>query len=314
MVNIFIVHSGKNYDQAQIIRQQLEGLRDENNKLLVSPEMSHANVLILENGGMFWKVDAKKLIKQAQLILFIQGETSAASPYIQWEIETAQKLHKEIILYKLSPSLETPDWLIKPDHFSGLKKIQAKEINTITEIKNRIRSYDLGEYNVFTDDINNIFDDPSRKQELFEQYKLYQETSEALVSRRQNVSNFFLSINSAITGLLGIVLALNIALSNMMLMLATLSFIGIILNISWTNLLEAYGTLNSSKMKVIRLIEQKLPISLYDSEWEIMSDKLNSKKYRSFTESEKKIPRIFSFIYIITIIISILIFVLQWFS
>ncbi len=314
MVNIFIVHSGKDKDRILLIREQLEGLRDEKCERLETPEKSHANVLVLENGGRFWKIEAKKLIKQAQLILFVQGDASANSKYIQWEIETAQKYHKEIMLYKLSPSLEAPKWLIKPDRFSGLKKLQAREVNRITEVKDRIKSYDLGEYNVFTDDINKIFDDPSRKQELFEQYKLYQETSEALVSRRQNVSNFFLSINSAITGLLGIVLALNVALSNMLLMLITLSVIGIILNISWTNLLDAYGTLNSSKMKVIRLIEQKLPISLYDSEWIIMSDKLNSKKYRSFTESEKKIPRIFSVIYIIAIIISILVFISQWVS
>ena len=78
--------------------------------------------------------------------------------------------------------------------------------------------------------------------------------------------------------------------------------VGIILDISWLNILEAYGTLNASKMKVIRLMEEQLPITLYDAEWRVMSDKLNNKKYVSFTDSEKRIPRIFSLVYGVIII------------
>ena len=33
-----------------------------------------------------------------------------------------------------------------------------------------------------------------------------------------------------------------------------------------------------------------------------MSDKLNNKKYRSFTESEKWIPKIFAMVYLVVII------------
>ncbi len=307
MVNVFIVHSGSNYKEAQSLRKQLEGTHDANNKELDPHESSHSNVLILENGGPFWKIEAKKLIKQAQLVIFLQGEHSAESPYIRWEIETALKHNKEIILHPLDTTLASPQWLTKPDAFSKLPKLKARIIDNVEGIKERIRSYDLGKYNVFTDDIEKILADPARKAELFEQYKLYQETSENLVSRRQSISNFYISANSAITGFLGVLLTMSASLSNTLCIIIAFSFVGTILNISWVNILDSYGTLNASKMKVIRLIEQQLPISLYDSEWIIMSDKLNSKKYQSFTASEKRIPIIFSFVYIISIIVSIVV-------
>ncbi len=67
-------------------------------------------------------------------------------------------------------------------------------------------------------------------------------------------------------------------------------------------ILEAYGILNASKMKIVSLIERKLPLSLYDQEWVIMSDKLNSRKYVSFTDSEKRIPKMFLCVYLLALI------------
>ena len=55
-------------------------------------------------------------------------------------------------------------------------------------------------------------------------------------------------------------------------------------------------------MKVISLIEEKMPVALYDVEWQVMSDKLNNKKYVSFTNSEKRIPKIFLIVYVLVII------------
>ena len=77
-----------------------------------------------------------------------------------------------------------------------------------------------------------------------------------------------------------------------------LSIVGIILSISWIKLLSSYGDLNSSKMKIISYIEKQLPASLYDAEWAALSDKLNKRKYVSFTNSEKGVPLLFIIVYI----------------
>lgn len=81
--------------------------------------------------------------------------------------------------------------------------------------------------------------------------------------------------------------------------------VGVILSVSWTKLLSSYGNLNGSKMKIISYIEKQLPVSLYDAEWEALSDRLNKKKYVSFTDSEKRIPILFIAVYICALICSI---------
>ena len=62
-------------------------------------------------------------------------------------------------------------------------------------------------------------------------------------------------------------------------------------------------------MKVIKLLEEQLPVMLYDAEWRIMSDKLNNKKYVSFTDSEKRIPKLFLCLYAL-ILTGIIVFTL----
>ena len=98
------------------------------------------------------------------------------------------------------------------------------------------------------------------------------------------------------TALVGIVLGIAKPPANLIVM-AFMCLAGIILDISWINILEAYGTLNSAKMKVINLLEEQLPVALYDAEWRVMSDKLNNKRYVSFTDSEKRIPKLFICVY-----------------
>ena len=127
---------------------------------------------------------------------------------------------------------------------------------------------------------------------------MFLQTSEDLVSRRQNVNNFYISINSALMAAFGIILALNIQPLYKSIAGVLLAAVGIILSISWIKLLASYGDLNSSKMKIISYIERQLPASLYDAEWAALSDKLNKRKYVSFTNSEKRVPILFIVVYI----------------
>lgn len=52
------------------------------------------------------------------------------------------------------------------------------------------------------------------------------------------------------------------------------------------------------------MLEERLPARLYENEWAVMSDKLNNKKYVSFTDSEKRIPKLFLAIYLLTVIVA----------
>ena len=92
------------------------------------------------------------------------------------------------------------------------------------------------------------------------------------------------------------------------------SAVGIVLSAAWIKMLVAYGNLNSCKMKIISGIEKQLPASLYDAEWAALSDKLNKKRYVSFTDNEKRIPVIFIVIYSIILILLAVTLILRYFA
>ena len=279
-MNVFVIHSGK--DRAEV----------EKNLSCIKQNCHSFNPLLLGNGGILWKLDAKRKIKKAQMVVFFVGESSHTSENIDWEISTAIKFKKPIYTVKLNEDFKLNTVLEISDPFSGKKSCYSKSsnLNNITEL---IKKHDSGEYKVFNQELNSI-----DKNILLEQYKAFLQTSEDLVSRRQNVNNFYISINSALMAAFGIIWALNILPIYKFFTGILLSIVGIILSISWIKLLASYGDLNSSKMKIISYIEKQLPASLYDAEWAALSDKLNKRKYVSFTNSEKRVPLLFIIVYI----------------
>ena len=141
---------------------------------------------------------------------------------------------------------------------------------------------------------------------VMEQYKLYQQSSEELVNRRQNVNSFYQALNGVLITVLAAVLGLSGSDSisavstyiNPWFAVVLIAVVGFILDCSWIRLLDSYGKLNSAKMKVLNLLERNLPIEMYRVEWDVMTDRLNNKPYKSFTTTEKWIPRIFCALYL----------------
>ncbi len=325
-MKIFIIHKGMDVDYAYLLRDMLV-------------QSTGSEVLVLENGGYFWKIEATKLIRQAQLVLVLNGPKTSESPYIGWEIKKAisgskqiyfldmkkyeslrneisgyrdlpeeEKTRKADMLRELEETLE-PDTLREDNypvhealkHRNSFTKeylldSRVKEKGTVKAIIAAVNKYIAGEYDIFNDAIDSM-----DEEQLFEQYKIYLATSESLVARRQSVSTFYTTVNSVLVTGGSVVCAFFGKLSEKMLIMCTVAVVGIILGVSWYKILEAYGILNASKMKIVRLIEKKLPISLYDKEWDVMSDKLNGKKYVSFTDSEKRVPILFIIVYLFII-------------
>lgn len=287
IMDVFIIHSG--CDKAKI----------DDIVFSIQKTAFSFNALVLKNGGRFWKYGAKKKIKKAQMIVFFVGQTSHLSKNIDWEIQTAIRLKKPIYTIKLDESYAINRCLQTVNAFSGESEYYSTDI-TLEGIEKVIKDYDSGNYKVFNQSIDSL-----DKDVLLEQYKLFLQTSEDLVSRRQNANNFYISVNSALMGVWGMIWALDMLPMYKFFIGLLLSMVGVILSVSWTKLLSSYGNLNGSKMKIISYIEKQLPVSLYDAEWEALSDRLNKKKYVSFTDSEKRIPILFIAVYICALICSI---------
>lgn len=291
-MKIFVIHSGSDYNE---VKEIIGVIKNGTNK---------TDLLMLKNGLPFvWKIEAKSKIKKANLILVVVGKTSYQSKYISWEIRKAINKKKEIVILKLSDKNILPNSLYTKNEFTDEKINIYTEYDkdSISDLLSYINNSD-SKYELF----NNEEYDPNI---LFEQYKLFLQSSESVIQRRQSISNFYLTVNSALLGLSGVIGTISI--SNILndYIKLFIPIVGIVLCISWIRMIKSYGVLNSSKLKIINMIEKKLPIALYDAEWKVQTDKLNYKPYVSFTDSETRIPKIFLIIYSFILICTIAILI-----
>ena len=89
-------------------------------------------------------------------------------------------------------------------------------------------------------------------------------------------------------------------------LLCGFSVVGLLLCNSWRNLIDNYGKLNKAKFDVILRLEQDLDAQIYAAEWISLGKGLRPDKYRSFTSTEKDVPRYFSWLILTLTIPSIL--------
>ena len=127
---------------------------------------------------------------------------------------------------------------------------------------------------------------------LFEQYKLFVGTSEALVSRRQQVNTFFLSVNSIILAAIGLLVRENTSNNVAGPAFVILGISGIILCIAWSQMIRSFRQLNRGKFDVIHALERRLPARIFAAEWEAMGRGEDPSKYKPFTTTERWFPRI----------------------
>jgi len=131
---------------------------------------------------------------------------------------------------------------------------------------------------------------------LFEQYKLYVEMADRISARRNLANTFFLGVNTALLTALTALLKEDILPKSL---ISCIPFIAAsILCFVWWKMIGSYRQLNTGKFKVIHLIEQNLPIALYDAEWEVLGKGSNPAVYRPLTNVENWVPFCFIALYL----------------
>jgi len=292
LVNIFIIHSGQDIDYVNEKKTEIKN------------RCEKAHVLLLKY-RLFWKREAKRLMKSAQMILYIVGKEGYKSKNIDWEIKEAKKQHKAIVIYnkdghKLNASL------FDKDPFTKENIPIAKEVKTIDDLVAIVEDYENGKHiHLFNE--NNL-----DYEKLFEQYKLFSDTSESLVARRQSVNSFYITTDTALITIAATAFSFNTDLITQLIITMVLTFPGFMLNRSWLKVMESYSLINSSKMKILGMLEKKLSASLFDAEWEAMSNKYNRQRYVSFSDRERLLPIIFNWVYAIVDVICGLIIIFTY--
>lgn len=291
------------FDDEEIVKQSLKELQKECKNL--------EQLLLSQSPIKHWKFHASKKIREADCAIFFVGEKCAESESIDWELKKFKKLGKPIYTIKLNEHVKYNKVLYRSKTFGNVELLDknrylySKEvtIEKLIKIINNNLELDISEEIICNSNMN--------EEILIEQYKAYLQTSEDVISRRQSVSNFYITVNSTLISILSAVIAILNGLSkDYSLLISAIScyfvpVLGVLLCLNWRRLVFSYGQLNAAKMKVISALEKKLPFNIYDVEWKVQTDKLGKRKYISFTNIEKLIPLIFIIIYIAIFIVAI---------
>src|SRR5437667_434058 len=102
---------------------------------------------------------------------------------------------------------------------------------------------------------------------FLEQYRIYLHVFNSTCDRRQKSNEFFLVLNAAIIGILGYVKTKS--LPHASILFALIPFIGIGICYSWYRMIRSYRQLNRAKFQVIHTVERKLPLALFETEWNV---------------------------------------------
>ncbi|MHA1615675.1 MAG: RipA family octameric membrane protein [Candidatus Thorarchaeota archaeon] len=149
--------------------------------------------------------------------------------------------------------------------------------------------------------------DSASTQQTIDLYKMMVSSSESLVSRRQGVNTFFLTMNGALLTAFGLfVKSAGVDQLNA-LAVFVLTVAGAILCGAWRSLITSFGQLNRGKFQVINTIERYLNTAIYAAEWEALERGENPKVYRSFTSREIWVPNALLVLYILAALVALLV-------
>lgn len=159
---------------------------------------------------------------------------------------------------------------------------------------------------------------PDDKGTILELYKTAVEMADRTSARRAGANSFFLTLNTALAALVGIVSSARKPLPHGNLPtfdafgLVLTAAAGIVLSLTWRALLRYYRRLNGAKFEVINAMEINLPAQPFTDEWAILQQTPPDENtpsrwsrwwrrkahHREATLVEQVVPLVFVMIYI----------------
>ncbi|MEV1077290.1 hypothetical protein AB0I98_03400 [Streptomyces sp. NPDC050211] len=131
--------------------------------------------------------------------------------------------------------------------------------------------------------------------ELLDLYKMAVEMSDRVSSRRATANAFFLSVQTAFLGAMGVTATDNARVPWWAALVLALA--GISISLVWWIQLHSYRTLNRAKFDIINAVEPRLPLQVFSKEWEILTRNSGGPRWTRYAElgaTERKIPWVFA--------------------
>ncbi|HEY6739926.1 MAG TPA: hypothetical protein VI076_13865 [Actinopolymorphaceae bacterium] len=136
---------------------------------------------------------------------------------------------------------------------------------------------------------------------IMDQYKLCVEMADRISARRNLTNTFFLSLNSAVVGVLGVSAPVLAKMTFLFLAAGVAILVGQCA--AWFVLVRSYRQLNDAKWRVVGVIEKRLPASAFwKAEWAALGEGRDWRKYLPFTHVEQVVPLLFASAYVLGLV------------
>lgn len=129
---------------------------------------------------------------------------------------------------------------------------------------------------------------------LLEQYHFYINGIDKVSDRRQKTNDFFLALNTGAMAFIGV---MNKTTEDIFSVFVVVSIVGIILSVTWFNLIKSYKKINKNKYIILHKMEEHLPASPFKTEWQALTDD----NYKPVTQVEISVPIAFTILYLLII-------------
>lgn len=137
---------------------------------------------------------------------------------------------------------------------------------------------------------------------VMEQWKLCVEMADRVSNRRGLTNTFFLTLNTAIFTVIGVVGKTHPDVSSWILALPLTILLGECA--AWWWLVRSYRLLNSAKFEVIGVLEERLPASpFWRAEWTALGEGKDWRKYLPLSHLEQWIPVLFGLVYVVGFVV-----------
>ncbi|MEK7614317.1 MAG: hypothetical protein AAB428_01475 [Patescibacteria group bacterium] len=139
------------------------------------------------------------------------------------------------------------------------------------------------------------------KEDLFAQYKLFVESVSYTSDIKLKVNSYFLTINTALITATGISFSkqLDSSIWHLLLPLA-----GLLVSVIWWGVTYSYKQRNIVKLRIIHCIEEKMPLALYSTEWQLMNEKHSGFLKKFLFTMDLFTPLVFAISYLLFIFLN----------
>ena len=168
------------------------------------------------------------------------------------------------------------------------EKIEDIKKKKIEEIKKNLLSVS-----------NEDYPNGKHQDHILELFKLYIDMTQKISQRRASANTWFLTINTALMAVIGVCLSKEFY----PIIFTLVSFVGVTGCYLWRRLIISYQQMNWGRFAVIHEIEEMLPLRIAKAEWDVLGQGKIPELYKPFTDVEKKVPTIFSFLYLGVIVL-----------